>query len=100
MKPKNVFPNRWRFHRVFLPTAFDYYQKEFPRLKIRGTWAQAPCPFHKEGKEKHPSLSVHLGEGHFKCHACGASGGDIITFQRKRYGQSFPQASRALGAWL
>lgn len=100
MKLQRASSDRWRFHRVFLPTAFDYYQKEFPRLKIRGVWAQVSCPFHKEGQEKHASLSVHLGEGHFKCHACGASGCDIVVFQMKRYGQSFPQAARILGAWL
>lgn len=30
---------------------------------------------------------------------CGERGGDIVDFQQLRYGQSFPVAAQALGAW-
>ena len=38
------------------------------------------CPFHKEGKESHPSCSVYCGDnqeieyGWFKCFTCGEQG--------------------------
>jgi DNA primase len=30
-----------------------------------------PCPFHKEGKERHPSFTVNIYSGASQCHACG-----------------------------
>lgn len=88
-----------RFCRERLPNPKSYYARELGDLKPRGEWAEARCPFHKDGKEKHPSLSVNLIEGHFKCFTCGVSGGDVLAFQMKRYGQDFKTAARQLGAW-
>jgi hypothetical protein len=31
--------------------------------------------------------------------ACGAAGGDVLAFHRRRHGMTFIEAARALGAW-
>lgn len=63
----------------------------------RGTWLSVYCPFHKEGNEQNPSLSMHAQEGFYKCHACGAKGGDLIAFYRALTNASFNEALRLLG---
>ena len=45
-------------------------------------WVSICCPVHKGGTEKRPSMSVHLSGGGFKCHACGAKGGDVLALHR------------------
>lgn len=85
-----------RFLREMLPTPANYYSKEFPDLKIKSEWVKVLCPFHNDHK---PSLNISMINGHFKCHACGASGCDVLAFQRLRYQQSFKEAAIALGAW-
>lgn len=67
------------------------------KRKPRGEWAQIICPSHKGGAEKRPSLSVSLVDGHFRCFACGASGGDIVALHRLITGQKFVDAVRDLG---
>lgn len=57
----------------------------------RGRWLQVYCPFHKDGKEAQPSLSMNSEHGYYKCHACGAKGGDIIAFYRGVTGLSFTE---------
>jgi len=45
------------------------------------------CVFHAD---KHAgSFGVNLRTGAYKCHACGAGGGDIISFVRQRYNLDF-----------
>jgi len=58
----------------------------------RNGWAQAPCPFHKDGKERNPSFSVRLDCGAFRCHACGAKGGDVIALHMQLTGARFRDA--------
>ena len=67
------------------------------KRKPRGEWTQIICPSHKGGSEKTPSLSVSLVDGHFRCFACGASGGDIVALHRLITGQKFVEAVRDLG---
>src|SRR3989337_1344513 len=38
------------------------------------THAIAACPVHKGGQEAHPSFSVHLASGHYRCFSCGITG--------------------------
>jgi DNA primase len=57
------------------------------------------CPFHKEGKERNPSLIMDAKDGHYKCFACGEKGGDVIAFYRAVTGKCFKSAIRALSAW-
>ena len=57
------------------------------------------CPFHNGGQEKHPSLNIHAVDGHYRCHACGTAGGDVLAFYIAVTGKGFKDAARDLGAW-
>src|SRR5262249_8348134 len=77
----------------------DGYLRERGMLtrRVHGEWVSVRCPAHKNGDEVHPSLRVSLRDGHFKCHACGASGGDIVALHRLATGLGFREAMRDLG---
>lgn len=85
-----------RFERERLPDPFGYFEGAGLRLIGRGRWRSCCCPFHNDTR---PSLSVNIETGAFKCHACGARGGDLIDFHRQRHGLGFKDAAQALGAW-
>lgn len=85
-----------RFDRDRLPDPIDYFLHEDLKLIGRGGWKSARCPFHDDSK---PSLRVRLATGGFRCMVCGAHGGDVLAFHMLRYGLSFIEAARALGAW-
>lgn len=87
---------RSHFDRDRLPDPARYYSDELVALRGHGVWRDALCPFHKDTK---PSLRVNMQTGAYRCFACGASGGDALAFHMARYGQSFKDACRALGAW-
>jgi len=42
-------------------------------------------------------MRVSLRDGHFRCHACGAKGGDIIALHRLVTGLGFRDAVRDFG---
>jgi DNA primase len=42
-------------------------------------------------------MGVSLVDGHFRCHACGARGGDIIALHMLVTGKSFIEAVHELG---
>ena len=65
--------------------------------KPRGNWTAIRCPAHKGGDETHPSMRVSLADGHFKCHACGAKGGDVIALHRLITGMGFRDAVHNIG---
>ncbi len=65
--------------------------------KPRGEWAEICCPVHKGGDEAHASMRVSLADGHFRCMACGAKGGDIVALHRLATGLNFTSAVRDLG---
>lgn len=54
------------------------------------------CPFHKDGNEANPSMSVDDDLGLYKCFACGASG-NVITYLREKEGLAFKDAVLYLG---
>jgi hypothetical protein len=88
---------RPHFDRSRLPDPETYYTAELGALHGRGTWRDALCCFHPDTR---PSLRVNAQTGGFRCMVCGASGGDVLAFQRQRHGQTFPDAAKALGAWI
>ena len=89
--------DRRALSRASLPTPLAYLtQQELLTRKPRGEWASIRCPVHKAGAEANPSMGVSLVDGHFRCHACGAAGGDIIALHRLRTGLSFTDAVRDL----
>src|SRR5438105_3848369 len=82
-----------------LPAPVSYLiERHFLSGNVRGEWATIRCPVHKGGAENHPSLRVSLVDGHFRCMACGAAGGDIIALHRLVTGLAFRDAVRDLGA--
>jgi DNA primase len=81
-----------------LPTPLAYLKKR--RLLVRRTRSESgviTCPSHKRGEEVHPSMLVSLIDGHFKCMACGAKGGDIIDLHQLITGLRFEDAVADLG---
>jgi hypothetical protein len=81
-----------------LPSPASYYDRVFPNLLINREWAKVICPFHDDN---HPSLSINLKVGCFKCHSCGAKGGGIIKFHMMKRGISFRETIQQLeaGQW-
>ncbi len=86
------------FDRDRLPDPGKFYEQELGDLKGLTKWKTARCAFH--GPDKNPSLSVNVETGGYHCHACGASGGDLIAFIRQRDGLSFVDACKRLGCWV
>ena len=81
-----------------LPTPAQYLShRGLFKGKPRGEWAAICCPVHKGGTESNPSLRVSLVDGHFKCMACGAAGGDVVALHRIIAGVGFMDAVRELG---
>lgn len=91
-------PTAVSLNRESLPTPLQYLTERGLLIRrLKGEWALITCPSHKNGAEKNPSMSVNLTEGHFRCHACGAKGGDIIALHRLITGLGFRDALRELG---
>jgi hypothetical protein len=87
---------RGHFERERLPDPLTYFAAEGLELRGRGVWRSALCPFHQDSR---PSLRVHVETGAFKCMSCGAYGGDVLSFHRRRHALGFVEAAQALGAW-
>ena len=85
-----------RFVRDRLTQPSDYFAAQGLTLLGGGEWRTALCPFHDDTR---PSLRIHIEDGGFRCMACGASGGDVLAFHMMRYGLSFVEAAKSLGAW-
>lgn len=81
-----------------LPTPLQFLtERGLLKCKARGKWVAIVCPAHKAGTEKNPSLRVSLIDGHYRCMACGTSGGDVVALHRLITGQGFMAAMRDLG---
>ncbi len=100
---RRIFTSKTRAGRKFidrasLPTPLSYLtERGLLNGKARGEWAAIICPAHKGGAEQNPSLSVSLIDGHFRCHACGEKGGDVVALHRLITGMGFVEAVRDLG---
>lgn len=88
---KNNFPTARDIKSHFSPQ--DFYESEQGiEICSKGntSWAIAGlCPFHSDTRPG--SFYIHKESGAYKCHSCGASGGDIIDFKMRTTGASFPQ---------
>lgn len=73
-------------------TPANYYQAALPEITLkRHGWNDGGlCPFHADNSRG--SFRINLETGGFKCFSCGAAGGDVIAFEQKRHGLSFPDA--------
>lgn len=77
----------------------EFYQSELTQMKPPKSfgWNDAGlCPFHLDTHAG--SFRIHADTGAFRCFACDAKGGDIITFTMLRHGLSFPEAMSKLAA--
>ncbi|MEI0563824.1 DNA primase [Brachyspira pulli] len=54
------------------------------------------CPFHKDGQETNPSMSVDDDKCVYKCFTCGAKG-NVITYLKEKENMSFKDAVKYLG---
>lgn len=91
----NRFP---QLERTSLPSPQHYLTlHKLLSANPRHAWVAIPCPAHKGGAEKNPSLRVNIKDGCFKCMACGVSGGDIVALHQLRTGLGFIAAVRDLG---
>lgn len=89
--------NKTRFNKDKLPPAKLYFMNNLGlRLHGKGEWRMCRCPIHDD---KVASLAVNVNKGCFKCHACGAKGGDIIAFEMQLNKLSFKDACVKLGIW-
>ena len=85
-------------NRGSLPTPLQYLtERGLLKRKPRSEWASICCPVHKGGGEANPSLRISTIDGHFRCMACGVSGGDVVALHRFITGLSFLEAVRDLG---
>ena len=81
-----------------LPTPIEYLAYAGLRFgKRSGSWISVCCPVHKGGAKDNPSMSVNLDGGHFRCFACGVTGGDVIGLHRLITGLGFREAVADLG---
>ena len=91
-----------RFNKSFLPMTIKVLDllgiKKTGKANRGGYWV-LKCPFHNHGKESHPSLNLHQVTGHYRCHACGKKGGDILDFYMEMTSKNFKEAAIELGAW-
>lgn len=94
----NHRPNHKGLDRGSLPTAVQYLnERGLIKTKQRGQWLTICCPVHKAGAEENPSMRVSTADGHFRCMACGAKGGDIVSLHRLITGLGFRDAVNDLG---
>jgi DNA primase len=81
-----------------LPTPLQYLtERGLLKRKPTSEWASICCPVHKAGAEANPSLRVSTVDGHFRCMACGVSGGDVVALHRLITGLGFLDSVRDLG---
>lgn len=88
------------FDRSLLPNPADYYSDR-EGLRLVGprssAWRTTECRFHG-GSD---SLRINLRSGAFVCmSACGAKGGDVLSYHRAWHGMGFVEAARDLGCWV
>lgn len=93
---KKSFKTKLADIKRLLPLPSDYYPNHLERFKRNSKQAIALCPFHSD---TNPSFTVNLKTGAFICFACGARGGDVLSFHMKYYSLCFMDACKALGVW-
>lgn len=78
-----------------LPEPRSFWEREDVMLKGRGPWCTGPCHLHG-GSD---SMRVNVVVSNWRCMACEAKGGDVLSYYMQRHGVGFVEACKALGAW-
>jgi DNA primase len=66
------------------------------KCRPSGIRATSCCPFHND---KHPSFSINLKTGSFRCFTCAQEGSSVLDFHMRLYGMGFKDAAQDIGAW-
>lgn len=74
----------------------DILRDRYKTVHRGGSKYYVQCPFHKDGQEAHPSMSVDDSMGMYKCFTCGAKG-NTITYLKEKEGMDFKDAVKYLG---
>ncbi|MGB4061000.1 MAG: CHC2 zinc finger domain-containing protein [Burkholderiaceae bacterium] len=84
------------FNRDALPEPVGYFEGVGLTLRGPGKWKTTRCEFHG-GSD---SMRVNTTSGAWVCMACGAKGGDVLSYEMQLTGAEFVEAAKALGAWI
>lgn len=85
------------FDRRNLPEPVGYYEAAGLVFRERkGKWRTTRCEFHG-GSD---SMRINTDSGAFACMSCGASGGDVLSYEMQATGAEFIDAAKALGCWV
>lgn len=74
----------------------DILRDRYKVLHRGGSQYTVQCPFHKDGQESNPSMSVDDDKGLYQCFTCGAKG-NVITYLKEKEAMSFKDAVTYLG---
>lgn len=74
----------------------DILRDKYKVVHRGGSQYFVQCPFHKDGQETHPSMSVDDSKGLYQCFTCGAKG-NTITYLKEKEGMDFKEAVKYLG---
>lgn len=74
----------------------DILRDKYKVVHRGGSQYTVQCPFHKDGQEANPSMSVDDSKGLYQCFTCGAKG-NTITYLKEKEGMDFKDAVKYLG---
>ena len=74
----------------------DILRDKYKVVHRGGSQYFVQCPFHKDGQEANPSMSVDDSKGLYQCFTCGSKG-NIITYLKEKEGMDFKDAVKYLG---
>lgn len=74
----------------------DILRDRYKVISRGGSQYTVQCPFHKDGQEANPSMSVDDSKGIYKCFTCGAKG-NVFTYLKEKEAMDFKDAVKYLG---
>ena len=74
----------------------DILRDRYKVISRGGNQYTVQCPFHKDGQEANPSMSVDDSKGIYKCFTCGAKG-NVFTYLKEKEAMDFKEAVKYLG---
>lgn len=74
----------------------DILRDRYKVISRGGNQYTVQCPFHKDGQEANPSMSVDDSKGIYKCFTCGAKG-NVFTYLKEKEAMDFKDAVKYLG---